>query len=33
MHTIYNIPESIKDDLGRFGEEVKQFKDGTTSPA
>ena len=33
MQTIYNLPENIKDDLGRFREEVKQFKNGTTSPA
>ncbi len=32
MQTIYNLPESIKDDLARFEEEIKQFKDGTTSP-
>jgi len=33
MQTIYNLPENIKDDLARFEEEIKQFKDGTTSPA
>jgi len=33
MQTICNLPESIKDDLVRFEEEIKQFKDGTTSSA
>ncbi|MFC1716629.1 sulfurtransferase TusA family protein [Candidatus Poribacteria bacterium] len=31
MQTIYNLPETIKDDLDRFKEEVEQFRNGTAS--
>ncbi len=33
MQTIYNLPETITDDLSRFKDEVEQFKSGTNSPA
>jgi len=31
MQTIYNLPETITDDLDRFKEEVEQFRSGTSS--
>lgn len=31
MQTIYNLPDTITDDLDRFKEEVEQFKSGTNS--
>ena len=33
MQTIYNLPETIEDDLDRFKEEVEQFESGATSYA
>jgi hypothetical protein len=33
MQVIFNLPETIKDDLDRFKTEVEQFKSGEVSPA
>lgn len=33
MQVIFNLPETIKDDLDRFRTEIEQFKSGEVSPA